>query len=124
MKTNLLKLNKAILKVSSLIFGYFFWLIIAQNQQINITKKIPLYFFGLKKELKASSNHEQINVLISGKRIELSNFSPIENSAHIDLSDITCIGTYTVKVPKENIFLHNNFKLVNYWPSNLSIQIV
>ena len=123
MKTNLVKLNRPILKVSSLIFGYLFWLMIAQNQHISINHQVPLYFFGLNKDLKTTAAPEQINAIISGKRMDLANFNLDENSAHIDVSNLDTAGSYNVKVPKENIFLHNHFKLLNYWPSSLSIQI-
>lgn len=123
MKTNLIKLNRPILKVSSLIFGYLFWLIIAQNQSVSTTKEIPLYFYGLNKSLKIENAPEAIKTTISGKRLDLSNFNVHENSAHVDASEISEIGSLSVEVKRENIFLHNNYKLINYWPSSLTIQI-
>lgn len=123
MKTNLVKLNRPILKVSSLIFGYLFWLIIAQNQHISISKEIPLFYYGLSKNLKADNAPEHISAIISGKRIDLTNFNSSENSSHVDISNIEATGSYNIDVQKENIFLHNQFKLIDYWPSSLSIQI-
>ena len=123
MKTNLIGLSKPILKIFSLIFGYFFWLIIAQNQNVQIKKPINLYFFGLNKNLGIVAPIKKVNTIISGKRINLGNFKKIENSAHIDLSDYNNSGTYTIALEKENIFLHNEYKLINYWPSSLSIQL-
>lgn len=123
MKTNLIKLNRPILKVSSLIFGYLFWLIIAQNQSVSTTKEIPIYFYGLNKSLKIKNAPEAIKTTISGKRLDLSNFNVHENSAHVDASEIAETGSISVEVKRENIFLHNNYKLINYWPSSLTIQI-
>lgn len=123
MKTNLIKLNRPILKVSSLIFGYLFWLIIAQNQSVSTTKEIPIYFYGLNKSLKIKNAPEAIKTTISGKRLDLSNFNVHENSAHVDASEIIETGSISVEVKRENIFLHNNYKLINYWPSSLTIQI-
>ena len=121
MKTKIL--SKPILKASSIIFGYLFWLILAQSQSVKINIDLPLFFYGIDKNLKLNPETDIVKGLISGKRIDIYNHQLADKSAHIDLSSFNQPGTYSVALVKENIFLHNKLKLINYWPSNLSVQL-
>ncbi len=117
-------LSKPILSLSSIILGYSFWLILAQTQTIILDKKISLSFYGLESSLTiANYSQQEIYIKISGKRIELSQLTSNQIIAHIDVSNLKEPGNFEVEILKENIFLQDNIKLLEYSPSNLTIQI-
>jgi len=108
-------------KILSLIFGYSFWIILAQTQNVNKWIEIPVCFYGL------NNNHEiiapeNLQVFITGKRSDLSVFNISQIAVHIDISNLL-IGKHEINLTDKNIFLHNKIKLLHYNTSTMSIQI-
>ncbi len=110
------------LKVVSLIFGYLFWAILAQNQNAQININIPIYFYGLKNNLEIESQ-ENLKVKIEGRRSDLCKLDLKQLAAHFDISHIDNVGEYKIDVQKADLFLHKKFKLIEYSPQIITIQI-
>jgi hypothetical protein len=108
------------LKIISLILGYFFWLTIAQTQNIDIKMDIPLCFYNTPANLDIAAP-ELIKINLFGKRLDLYNLDFTQLAAHIDAKNITK-GDNEVKLSENEIFLHNKIKLVNYIPSTIIVQ--
>lgn len=114
--------TNSILKVGALLFGYAFWLMLAQNQTLLVQQNIPLSFYLPENEygLKAPT---AISVTLQGKRRELQTLNLNRLSAHIDASELKIPGTYTVQILPEHIFLPNYVKLMNYTPVVTQIEL-
>jgi hypothetical protein len=123
--TNQLKsilINSSVLKIVALIFGYAFWLILAQNQSLQIMQKIPLSFYTTKSDLKITAPTEiELNLL--GKRRDLQKIDPASLGTQIDISHITKAGIYPVQIETGHIFLPNNVKLLYYTPVMINLEI-
>lgn len=115
--------NNLIIKILSLILGYFFWLILVQNQKINISLHVPLCFYGIKENLEICDAPENIQVKLTGKRLDFANINYDKIAMHVDLSSHNQIGEYKIKLLENDIFLHNKIKLINYFPSEVLIQV-
>ena len=111
-----------LLKVSALIFGYAFWLILAQNQNIMLTQTIPLSFYMPQNKSNITAPTE-ITIGITGKRIDLQRLDFNNLGAHIDTSDITQPGVYEIQILPEHIFLPNSVKLVHYSPVMVNLEL-
>lgn len=126
MKLNLIlrniTINNQLLKIASLIFGYAFWIMLAQLQVIELNLKVPLSFYGLQNNLKVDVQ-EDIEVHLTGKRIDFYKLDMSKIAVHVNLDNIKENGKYNIKLLSENIFLHNKIKLLSYSPSNLLIQV-
>lgn len=114
--------NNQLLKISSIIFGYAFWIMLAQVQTIELNIKLPISFYNLPANLKINSP-ENIQVNLSGKRSDFYNLDITKLAVHINLEHISKDGNYNINVTPENIFLHNKIKLLNYVPANFMIEI-
>ena len=110
------------LKVISLIFGYFFWLILANTQPTQISFDIPIYFYGLKDNFEIDSP-EKLKITLSGKRLNLCNIDTYQIAAHFDISNYTASGEYKINVSTADFFLHKDLKVINYFPRNFVIKI-
>ena len=123
--TNQLKsilINSSVLKIVALIFGYAFWLILAQNQSLQIMQKIPLSFYTTKSDLKITAPTEiELNLL--GQRHDLQKIDPSSLGTQIDISHITKAGIYPVQIETNHIFLPNNVKLLYYTPVMINLEI-
>lgn len=115
-------INNSVLKITALIFGYAFWLILAQRQSLQITQKVPLSFYtpqsGL--EIKAPIN---IEFNLEGTRKDLQKIDLAGLGVHLDLSHITQPGHYQVPIIKDQIFLPNNVKLLYYTPVIINLEV-
>ena len=114
--------RNSLLKIVALLFGYAFWLILAQDQLIQITPIIPLSFYTPENNFKISAPHE-LTIGITGKRLDLQKLNLHNIGAHIDLSDLTKAGTYQLQVTTENIFLPNYVKLLYYHPVMINLEL-
>lgn len=122
LKLKNIAINNHLLKAGSLLFGYAFWVMLAQLQIIELNLKVPLSFYGLQNNFKTDSQ-ESIDVKLSGKRIDFYNLDISKLAVHVNLDNIKEIGQYNIKLLNKNIFLHNKIKLLSYDPTNLLIQI-
>ncbi|MDR3646445.1 MAG: hypothetical protein P4L22_02810 [Candidatus Babeliales bacterium] len=126
MKTNLklrsITINNHWLKVASLLFGYAFWVMLGQLQVIELNLKVPLSFYGLQNNLKVDVQ-DDIDVHLTGKRIDFYNLDMSKLAVHVNLDNIKTDGKYNIKLLSQNIFLHNKIKLLNYSPTNLSLLV-
>lgn len=115
-------ISSSLLKIVALIFGYAFWLILAQNQSLQIVQKIPLSFYTPQSELKINAPIEvEINLL--GKRHDLQKIDLANLGAHIDISHITQAGIYPMQIDTGHIFLPNNVKLLYYTPVMINLEV-
>lgn len=116
-------LNNTALKIISLILGYLFWLVLIQNQKINTTIEVPLYFYGLKNNFEVVGP-ENIKIKMNSKRSDLTHSDKSELAAiHIDASKFETPGKFPVHLNENDIFLHNKIKLLDYNPSIFNIEI-
>lgn len=115
-------ISNPLLKVTALIFGYAFWLILAQNQSLQITQKIPLSFYMPQNEFQVTAPSE-ITVGLAGKRIDLQKLDLANLGVHIDTSALSKIGTYPIKITTEHIFLPNYIKLLYYTPVIINLEL-
>jgi len=114
--------NNQLLKIASLVFGYSFWIMLAQIQKIDLNLKVPVSFYGLQNNLKVSSA-ENIEVNLSGRRMDFYNLDISKLAIHINLAHLSSTGSYNINILPENIFLHNKIKLLDYLPSKILIQV-
>lgn len=115
-------INNSLLKILALIFGYVFWLILAQHQSLKITQKIPLSFYNTQNELKINVP-ENVEINLLGKRHDLQKIDLAGLGVHLDLSHITQAGNYQVPVDTNQIFLPNNVKLLYYTPVMINLEV-
>jgi len=114
--------NNSLLKIAALLFGYAFWLILAQDQLIQISPVIPLSFYLPENKFKIDAPHE-LTIGLTGKRLELQKLNLNNLGAHIDLSDLTKTGTYQLQITTENIFLPSYVKLLYYHPVMINLEL-
>jgi len=117
-----LHLNNLIYKIIAVIFGYSFWLILAQHQNISISIDMPICFFELNENFEIQSP-EKIKVTLNAKRSDFYNLNVFNESIHINLNHIKQTGEYNIQLLPEHILLHNKIKLLNYFPSSLNIKV-
>lgn len=110
------------IKIISLVLGYSFWAIFAQNQNITISTDIPIYFYGNCENLEIISP-EAIQAYLLGKRLEFGDTDCSKLAAHINLSDITKEGDYNINICDNDILLQNKIKLVSYSPTSIKITV-
>lgn len=115
-------ISNSLLKIFALIFGYFFWYILAQNQSLEIVQKVPLSFYTPQSEFKVIAPTE-IELNLVGKRHDLQKiaFANLENQ--IDISHLTQPGQYPIEIEPKHIFLPNNVKLLYYTPVIINLEI-
>ena len=114
--------NNYLLKVAALIFGYSFWLILAQNQSLQISHKIPLSFYLPQNDLKINAP-ANIEINLLGKRHDLQKIDLASLGVHIDVSHILQTGIYPIQINPNQIFLPNNVKLLYYTPVIINLEI-
>jgi hypothetical protein len=114
--------SNPLLKVAALIFGYAFWLILAQSQSIHVTKKISLSFYMPQNKLVITAP-TQLTIRLLGKRIDLQKIDFSSLGAHIDTSNLIKPGTYPIHVSPEHIFLPSSVKLVHYTPVVVDLEL-
>ena len=114
--------SKSVLKIASVVFGYAFWLILAQNQDLQITQTIPLSVYLANDELKLSGP-EHITVGLLGKRLYLQKLDFQTIGAHIDGTNLNTAGTYPIQISTSHIFLPNYVKLLYYTPVIINLEL-
>ena len=114
--------SNPLLKVVALIFGYTFWLILAQNQTIYLKHKIPLSFYIPENKLHLNAPTE-LTIGITGKRIDLQKLDFANLGAHIDVSKLNSPGQYNIHISPEDIFLPNYVKLIHYSPVIIKLEL-
>lgn len=114
--------RNCLLKVSALIFGYAFWLILAQDQIVQITPVIPLSFYMPENSFKIVAPSE-LTVALSGKRLDLQKLDLQNIGAHIDTSNLTKPGVYNIQITTEHIFLPSYVKLLYYFPVMINLEL-
>jgi YbbR domain-containing protein len=115
--------SNCILKISALIFGYAFWLILAQDQTIEITPMIPLSFYMPENNFKIVAPSE-LTAKLSGKRLNLQKLNLNNIGAHIDASNLNQPGTYRIEINPEHIFLPSYVKLLYYHPVIVNLELI
>lgn len=113
-------LSNSFLKVSSLIIGYFFWVIIAQSRITSTWIKIPLICNT--NETTTIQAPESVMVEVKGKRSFLQCLDKKTLAAHINAQNLQP-GTYTYILNSENIPLPSALMLTRSIPLNIAITV-
>ncbi len=111
-----------ILKAGALVFGYAFWLILAQDQIVQISTVIPLSFYMPENNFKILAPSE-INIALSGKRLNLQKLDLHNIGAHVDTSNLDKTGIHQIEIATEHIFLPSYVKLLYYSPVIINIEL-
>ncbi len=111
-----------ILKAGALIFGYAFWLILAQDQIVQISPEIPLSFYLPENNFKIIAP-SKLNISLSAKRLDLQKLDLHNLGAHIDASSLNTAGIHQIQVANEHIFLPSYVKLLYYSPVIINIEL-
>jgi hypothetical protein len=112
-----------LLKITALIFGYIFWLILAQEQMLQTNLAIPISFYMPQETGLNIAGPSQISVHLLGKRIDLQKLDLKNIGAHIDTSHLKEPGNYQLPIASEHIFLPNYVKMLYYTPVMINIEI-
>lgn len=121
-KTKPILTSKSVLKITSVVFGYAFWLILAQNQELQVTQAIPLSVYIPNDELKLTGP-DHITVSLLGKRLDLQKLDFKTIGAHIDATNLNTAGIHPVEISTSHIFLPNYVKLLYYTPVIINLEL-
>jgi hypothetical protein len=127
MKLTLKKIGMSsnhVLKIFSVILGYSFWVIMAQNQKINTILNIPVCFYDLKENISIKAPHTNC-ISIVGNRSDLKNMhKPEFASIHINASGFDKAGDYMIALKDSDIIMQDSkVKLLNYYSENILVNI-
>lgn len=111
-----LAFSNPILKINSLIIAFFVWLALSQNQLINLSLNLPIYFYNNEKNL-IISGPDKIDVKLYGKKSCFWHINKEELAIFIDFNEINSNVPYVLS--NNNLFLPSNIKLVDYNPKKL-----
>jgi len=114
--------HRFILKLAAIIFGYFFWLILAQKQAVTITKNIPLIFYLAADEYQIEAP-EKVAVTLQGLRHQLQKLNFDQLGVQIDATKLKNLGDYTIQILPEQIIIPNHVKLVSYTPVVAKVEL-
>lgn len=115
-------INNLSLKVISLVFGYFLWLLFSQQQHIITTTEIPVYITAKGANIALST--DVIHATIAGKKASLATSMKHRDMAvPLDASAYTQPGVYEITLYPRDILLREDIKLLHYTPSTLTLTI-
>jgi hypothetical protein len=117
----MLKTNHA-LKMTSLIFGFTFWVIFSNNHLSTMNMEVPLCFFG-EIDTKEIDAPETIHIQLSGKRFDLYHLNRDALALHINIDELSN-GHHVLEITPQKLFLPQTIKLVHWRPSNPLITII
>lgn len=110
------------LKVISLLLGYTFWYIFGNSHTTSAWITIPLCFYNIP-ELTTVRAPETVSVKIAGKRSYLRTLDTKELAIHVNAAQLHN-GKNLLAITPETIFLPESIKLVHYFPSNPTVELV
>lgn len=113
------------LKISALLFGYTFWYFFGQSHTSTVWITVPLHFYNVPKQLVIKDT-ETIAVKVMGQRSKLHELVRDINQLaiiNIDAEQLTP-GKNFLTLNEQSIFLPEPIKLVNYTPSNPTVELV
>jgi len=114
--------SSSVLKITALLFGYAFWLVLAQNQFLKINQKIPLSFYTPEDQFNITAPSE-VTVELLGKRSDLQKIDLNALGIQIDISHLKQTGVYPIKINANHIFLPNYVKLLYYTPAMINLEL-
>ena len=109
------------LKIVSLILSYGLWACFASNQVMRISYAVSVCFYNLEKTCSINAP-EEIVLTLSGKRSLLKFLSADACAVHIDAQQLSS-GTQQLILQKDNLFLPEEIKLIDYSPSPLIVTL-
>lgn len=114
--------SKSILKITALIFGYAFWLVLAQNQSLKISKNIPLSFYMPEDQFNITAPSE-VTIELFGKRSDLQKIDLDTLGINLDISNLNKNGVHPIKIDTNHLFLPNYVKLLYYTPAMINLEL-
>jgi len=113
--------NNVTLKIVSCFLGYAIWLTIGQSHSTSMQISVPLCFYAMP-ENYAVNAPETLTLELRGKRADLRNIDTQALALHIQGQDLQ-EGPNQIPISTASLFLPDDVKLVNYFPSNSCITI-
>jgi hypothetical protein len=110
------------LKIISLLLGFTFWYIFGNSHITTAWITIPLCFYNIPKQSKIKAP-ESVSVKITGKRSHLRTLDTHELAIHVN-SEKLHNGKNVLQITPETIFLPESIKLVDYCPSNPTVELI
>lgn len=110
------------LKVISLLLGFTFWYIFSHSHTTTAWITIPLCFYNIPKHASIKAP-ESVSVKVAGTRAYLRSLDITELAIHVD-SEKLHTGKNVLSITPERIFLPESIKLVDYCPSNPTVELI
>lgn len=108
--------NKPILKINALILGSCFWYFLGQLRPLEITRTIPLAFYG--NQTEPIEAPETIEVCLKGFRKDFYAIDLTELAFHINSESLKKGKNYCL-ITDEDLFLPPGIKLLHCNPSHV-----
>ena len=110
------------LKVISLLLGFTFWYIFGNSHTTTAWITIPLCFYNIPKQTTIKAP-ESLSVKVTGKRSHLRTLDTNELAIHVNTEKLHT-GKNLLSIAPETIFLPESIKLVDYCPSNPTVELI
>lgn len=114
-QTNLL------VKFISLVFAFCFWLIWSSGQQVSVTLKVPVCFFG-DDHTREITAPESLQVTLFGKRKDLLKLDAKNLAIHVDAQTLV-EGEQLFKPTAEQLLLPMGVQVAQWSPGNVVIEV-
>ena len=113
--------NNHVLKCLALVFGYYLWLLLAQNQHVTRTFTVPLCFYNTRDTLIKKAP-ETIIVELVGKRSVLHALDTAALAAHINTQELVP-GKQALSLTQEHLLLPVTVSVKSTQPANIVIEL-
>jgi hypothetical protein len=114
--------HRNLLKGIALIIGYIFWYIFGASHAAVVTLSVPLCFYNMPAQT-AIHAPESISIKVAGKRSDIRAVDREHLAIHIDASQLQK-GNNLLNISKKELLLPNSIKLVQYFPSNPTVELL
>lgn len=111
-----------LLKVIALLIGYTFWYIFGGSHAAVAELSVPLCFYHVPADTHINAP-ESISVKLAGKRSDIRAVEHEHLAVHIDASRLQK-GKNLLTITKQELLLPNSIKLVQYSPSNPTVELL
>ncbi len=111
-----------LLKGIALLIGYTFWYIFGGSHVAVVELSVPLCFYHVPTDTHINAP-ESISVKLAGKRSDIRAVEREHLAVHIDANKLQK-GKNLIAVTRQELLLPNSIKLVQYAPSNPTVELL
>lgn len=116
-----IKLNTLVLKLLSVIIGFFIWSLINKFHVTTLYYSVPLYFYNIPEKTIINAP-DTITVGLRATKKSLYELNHTLLAAHIDLQQLK-IGDNIIALTKGALFLPTHIELVHTQPAPIVISL-